>query len=929
MYETTLDKNLSVKNLRCEYKTSPLGIDAANPRLSWIIESNRRGFKQTAYQIIVAGCAEDLENDAGDLWDSGKTDSDQSVHILYNGKPLTSQMRCFWKVRVWDSEDKASDWSEPAWWEIALTSPEDWTGSWINDGKATPQKDEDFYTNDPAPLFRKQFSVTKKIKRARLYISGLGYYDACLNGEKVGDYVLDPGWTDYSKRVLYSTYDVTSLLSEGQNVIAAMLGNGWYNPLPMKLWGWLNLREHLTIGRPRLIAQLNIDFTDGTQQSVTTDESWKVCDGPILRNNVYLGEVYDARLEKEGWDKPGFDDSKWNSAGIAGEPLGPLCAQPQQPIKATAKIRPVKITEPKPGIFIFDMGQNFAGWATLHVKGPAGTKVKLRYGELLYPDGTLNVMTSVCGQIKPDPNEAVDQARPGYAGPGAPELADQSDTYILKGQGTETYTPRFTFRAFRYLELTGLPDKPTLDNIEGWILNSAVESVGSFSCSNQMFNDIQQMVRRTLLSNIFSVQSDCSHREKFGYGGDIVACGEMAMMNFDMASFYEKAVYDFQDTVMADGSMAECAPFNGIIDREPGEKCGPVGWVLAHPYLQQQLYRYYGNKQIIQQQYQTTKKLVEFLRTTTKDNIIEIGISDHESLDPRPTALTSTAFYYHNAKLLSQLAQIIGHDEEAKKYLALAEEIKEAFISKFLKPGTGQFDSHTQACQTFALYYDMVPANERKAAIDVLLREILVTHKGHLSTGIFGTKYMLDVLTEIGRADLAYTIVNQKTFPGWGHMLENDATTLWEHWEFSDNVYSHNHPMFGSVSEWFFKAIAGINPGPDAVGFDKIIIRPQIVGDLTWAKGSYNSIHGKIASDWRTENDTLHLNVTIPANTTATVYVPTSAPDSITESGKPTAQIEDLKALRTEADAAIYEVGSGDYSFTAKLVRNGTANGNS
>lgn len=923
-----MKSKVTVKDLRCEYRANPLGIDAPNPRLSWIIESNRRGFKQTAYQLLVAGNTENLEKNEGDLWDSGKTDSDQSVHILYNGKPLTSQMRCFWKVRLWDSEGKACDWSEPAWWEMALTEPEDWAGEWINDGKPVPEKDEDFYKNDPAPLFRKQFSVTKKIKRARLYISGLGYYDACLNGEKVGDYVLDPGWTDYSKRVLYSTYDVTALLREGQNVIAVMLGNGWYNPLPMKLWGWLNLREHLTIGRPRLIAQLNIEFTDGTQHSVKTDESWKVTESQILRNNVYLGEIYDARLEKTGWDKTDFNDSTWSNARLATEPVGPLCAQSQQPIKATSVIKPVKITKPKPGVFIFDMGRNFAGWVTLRTKGPAEARVKLRYGELLYPDGTLNVMTSVCGQIKPDPNEAI-EAQPGYAGPGAPELADQSDTYILKGQGTETYTPRFTFRAFRYLEVTGLAGKPSLDSIEGHILNSAVESVGSFSCSNKMFNDIQQMVRRTLLSNIFSVQSDCPHREKFGYGGDIVACGEMAIMNFDMACFYEKAVRDFQDTALADGSMAECAPFNGIIDRGPGEKCGPVGWVLAHPYLQQQLYRYYGNKQIIQQQYKITKGLVEFLLSTAKDHIIEIGISDHESLDPLPVAVTSTAFYYHNVRLLSQLAKILDNKKDAEKYKVLAQEIKDAFISKFLKPGTGQFDSHTQACQTFALYYDMVPANERKATIDVLLTEILVTHDRHLSTGIFGTKFMLEVLTEIGRADVAYTIVNQKTFPGWGHMLENDATTLWEHWEFSDNVYSHNHPMFGSVSEWFFKAIAGINPHPDAVGFDKIIIRPQIVGDLTWAKGSYDSIHGKIASDWRTENDTLHLNVTIPANTTATLYLPTSAPDSITESGKPTAQIEGLNPLRTEVDAAIYEVGSGDYSFTAKLVRNGTANGNS
>ena len=895
--------------LQCEYRTNPLGIDEKQPRLSWQFRSVARGQMQTAYQIIVASSAERLEPDRADMWNSGKVMSTENIHIPYNGKPLQSRQRYFWQVRVWDKDGSGSTWSSPAWWEMALLSPDEWTAKWIDDGKPVPERDEDFYKDDPAPLFRKEFAVGKGVKRARLYITGLGYYEAYLNGAKVGEQVLDPGWTTYGRRVLYSTFDVTDQIRQGANCIGVWLGNGWYNPLPMRMWGKFNLRDALTVGRPRFIAQLEIEYADGTLQKVVSDESWQAGQSPILRNSVYLGEMYDARREQPGWSSPGFSDNHWRQARIAAEKLGVLQAQSQPPIRVTKIIKPVNITQPRPGVFIFDMGQNFAGWARLHVKGPAGTTVKLRYGELLYPDGTLNAMTTVAGQIK----------KPGRGGPGAPDTAWQCDTYILKGQGKEVYTPRFTFHGFRYVEVTGYPGRPTLDALQGLRLNADVTSAGSFSCSDSLFNRIYRMSRWTFLSNLFSVQSDCPHREKFGYGGDIVPTCTAFMLNFDMTAFYAKVVRDFADAVRPNGGLTETAPYVGIADMGFGGGSGPIGWGFAHPLLQKELYRFYGNRRLVEEQYDVARRWVDFLSEHARDHIIDVGISDHESLDPKPTALTGTAFYYAAAKLVADLAGIIGRNDDADRYAKLTREIKEAFVRRFLKPGSGRFDIGTQACQAFALYFDLVPARERQAAISVLLDEILNRHDGHLATGIFGTRYMLDVLTETGHSDVAYTVAAQKTFPGWGYMLQNGATTLWEHWAFSDNVYSHNHPMFGSIVGWFYSAIAGIRPAADAVGFDRVIIKPEPVKALTWARASYQSVRGRVASEWRKENGRFVLNAEIPVNTVARIYLPTSNAAAITESGISVNDSKDVVFLGMEDNRAVFRVGSGRYVFRSPL----------
>jgi alpha-L-rhamnosidase len=903
---------LKVEGLKCEYRVNPLGLDTPRPRLSWLLESPERGQRQTAYQVIAATTPALLSKDKGDLWDSGKVSSGESVHVAYAGQLLRPGQRVYWKVRTWDRDDRPSGYSAAAWWEMGLLAPADWRAAWITRQRTEPLSEQQMFEDHPAPLFRKEFPIGKKISRARVYVSGLGYYELRLNGQRIGDHVLDPGWTTYSKRVLYSTYDVTDQLKQGRNALGVMLGNGWFNPLPLRLWGHINPRDSLTIGEPRVIVQLVADFTDGTSQTIVTDESWKAGNGPILRNSVYLGEIYDARKEQPGWDKPGFDDSGWQPAVSAAEALGPLRAQDAPPIRVTRVLKPVKLTEPKPGVHIFDLGQNFAGWTRLRVQGPAGTRVKLRYGELLYPDGTLNGMTAVCGQVK--------QGGPGYRydGTGAPKTAWQTEEYILKGEREEIYTPRFTFHGFRYVEVTGFPGKPTLASLEGLRLNSDVAAAGSFVCSNERFNRIQQMVLWTELSNLFSVESDCPHREKFGYGGDIVAAGEMAIFNFGMSRFYAKAVQDLADAVRPNGGFTETAPFVGISDEGLGDKSGPVGWGTAHPFLLWRLYQHYGDRRLLEENYEPAKRWIALLRLHAQDGILDNGISDHESLAPKPRALTGTAFYYFNVQLFSRIARALGKEADAAQADALAESIKTAFNRRFLQPGTGRYDTATQGCQAFALYMGLAPADEKDRALAVLVRDIEDAHAGHLTTGIFGTRFMLHALADSGRADVAFKVVNQSTFPGWGHMLEGGATTLWEHWEFSDNTYSHNHPMFGSVSEWFYRVLAGINAAPDAAAFDKIIIRPQPVGDLTWVKASYDSVHGKVVSDWRREACKFNLRVRVPVGATATVFLPAKDGTPVTEGGKPVERAAGVKSVSRESGNAVVAVGAGKYEFTSE-----------
>lgn len=882
---------VKVENLRCEYQVNPLGIDVERPRLSWWIKSSARGARQSAYQILVASSSSLLRQSKGDVWDSGRVESDSSIQIAYRGKAFASNRQYFWKVRTWDGSGVPSEWSKEAVWATGLLHSSDWKAQWIQRRVKQTFAAVDPFDDDPAPLFRKSFSVDKQVQSAMLSISGLGYFEPRLNGTKVGDHVLDPGWTDFVKRVSYQTFDVTKQIKVGENVLGAMLGNGFFNPLPLKMWGHLNLREHLAIGEPRLLAQLNIHYKDGTTQSVVSDETWRVGDGPIIRNSVYLGEIYDARLEVKGWDAPDFDDRIWDKPiGVSKEFEPKLFTQLSPPIRITKTLKPIQITEPKSGVFIVDFGQNFAGVTRMKVKGSAGVRVRLRSGELLYPDGTLNGMTSVTGQAKSGGKNYV------YPGKGEPKTAFQLDEYVCSGSGVEVFQPRFTFHGFRYVEVTGYPGKPTLDSFEGLRMNSDVEQVGSFECSNPMFNKVQAMMEWTLLSNLFSVQSDCPHREKFGYGGDQVATSEMAMYTFDMARFYGNTVRLLAESQRKNGGFTETAPYVGISDEGLGDQSGPVGWGSAYAYLIDDLGNYYGEKGWSGQQIELQMGWLGLLESQLKDGILTNGISDHESLVPKPQALTGTAFYYAN--LIK--AGFNYRETDPGNAKAVSSTLR-AFNNRFLNRETGKYDTGTQCCQAMPLALGMVPSEMKAKVLDVLVKDI-EAHDYHLTTGIFGTKYLFQALSNAGRDDVAYRIANQRTFPGWGHMIEQGATTLWEHWEFSDNTFSHNHPMFGSVSEWFYKSLSGIQPDPAGPGFKKFFVKPSVVGDLTWVKAHHDSMYGRIESSWKLDGKKLTLTVVVPPNTSATVIVPGAG---VTEGGK---------SVKSKV-----VVGAGTYVFKSSL----------
>jgi alpha-L-rhamnosidase len=871
--------------------------------LSWELDGNTEGLRQTAYEIMVATSIPDLLDGKRLVWKTRKKSGDESHNIYYKGKPLKPFTRYYWKVRVYNESNEASEWSEPTWFETSILQINDWKAQWIGDGTQAPVRDEDFYKDDPSPLFRKTFDIKKKVKEARLYIAGLGYYEASMNGKRIDDQVLDPGWTAYGKQILYSTYDVTSMIEQGQNVLGVILGNGFYNPIPMRIFR--PLREFLTIGRPSLKAQLRIVYEDGSADMVITDTSWRTVPGPILKNSIYLGELYDANKEIESWDKPSFDDTAWKLASLADSPSGELTSQMQPPIRITEIIKPKRMTECRPGEFIFDMGQNFAGVVRIKVKGKKGTVVKIRYGEDVYSDGSLNVMTSVAGQVKKvwDANWDI---------PGQPQTAWQEDVYVLKGEGEEVWAPRFTFHGFRYVEVTGWPGRPTLNDIEGLRMNADLPRTGTFECSNEMFNKLNRAIDYTFLSNVFSVQSDCPAREKFGYGGDIVGIARTFLWYYDMENFYRKTIRDYANDQRPSGGMTETAPFNGIADQGLGEDSGPIGWQLAFGYMQKRLYEFYGDIRTIEQYYPTFRRQVEFLRSKAEDNIIDRCINDHESLEERIPSLFATAHYYHHVILLAEFAELTGRTKDVTEYKRFADDIKQSFIAKFIQPGTGKVGNSTQASQAIALYYNLLPNNEKENVLDILLSTIK-QRDGHIAAGIFGVPAILEALQYNDRNDIAYEMVNKRTFPGWGHMIESGATTIWETWKYSDNIYSHNHPMFGSVGQWFYQTLLGINPA--SPGFKEIIIKPQPAGDLSWAKGSFHSIHGKIVSDWKIEDDTFILSVKIPGNTSATIYLPSVKKETLEKNGSK--MNSDL--INIEQGYSSIKVPAGEYSLSIKL----------
>ncbi|MEO0339686.1 MAG: family 78 glycoside hydrolase catalytic domain, partial [Bacteroidota bacterium] len=698
----------------------------------------------------------------------------------------------------------------------------------------------------------------------RLLITAAGYYRASINGQVVGNNVLDPAWTDFSKRIYYSEYEVTDLLEEGGNCLGVSLGNGFYNPLPLRKWGRRNLRADLAkVGKPVFIAKLILSYENGDVEEIISDESWKFSYGPLQKNSVYLGVVYDARKELGAWNTPAYDDKSWQPARIGEAPGGQLQKAFFPPVQITKEITPKSIHALPAGGYLVDMGVNFTGAFSIKLSGARGDTIRFRFGERIYEDGSLNPMTAVIGQIK----------RPGVGGPGAPAIAWQEDTYIMVGNKAEWFQPDFTYHTYRYMEILGLRKAPTVEDVKGLMMHSNVPNKNTFECSVDLFNEIQTATERTFLTNLISVQSDCPAREKFGYGGDINATSESFIYNFDMQDFYRKTIYDWVDA-MNDSTFVDTAPFVGI------QYCG-LSWESAFLTTQYYLYLYYQDLEIVEEMYELNKAWMEKAAGLHPKGIVDKGLSDHESLEPVPVELTGTGHYLQCARIMATFAALMGDTENQEKYKRLAEDLKDKVKKQFWDQ-TVEGPINRQTLFATLLYHDIIPEEEIGAALDSLRKAVSNGPAGHFNTGIFGTKYVLEALSKYGTPEEVFDIVNSRVYPGWGHMIDRGATTIWETWKESDNTFSNNHPMFGTVTEWYYRWLGGIQSLAEYPGFEEFRLAPTMPAGLDWVRCTYHTPNGPIISNWkRTSADDFEYEIIIPKESTAHVKLPVDSSQKV------------------------------------------------
>ena len=685
------------------------------------------------------------------------------------------------------------------------------------------------------------------------------------------------------------------MIQEGDNCLGVSLGNGFYNPLPMRKWGSRNLREDLTVGKPIFIAKLHITFKNGDSEEIVTDNSWKYALGPITKNSVYIGVAYNANNELGEWNKPGFDDKNWQAATIGTPPGGKLEKAFFPPVEITQEITPVDISSPEKGVWIVDMGLNFTGTYKIKLSGEVGDTIVFRFGERIYEDGSINPMTTVAGQIK----------RKGVGGPGAPDIAWQTDSYIIGHKNGQWFSPDFTYHTYRYMEIKGLKEKPKTDDVRGLFMHSNVPNENTFSSSSELLNSIQDASERTFLANLVSVQSDCPAREKFGYGGDLNATSEAFIYNFDMQSFYRKTIYDWVDA-MKDSSFVDTAPFTGI------EYCG-ISWESAYLTTQYYLYLYYNDTDIINELYDRNIRWMDKVAMIHPEGIVDQGLSDHESLEPVPVQLTGTSHYLQCARIMKTFAREMGIAADVKKYEALADKLENQIRAEFWdKPYVGKINRQTLFATL--LYHKIIPEDEIPAAKDSLLTAITNGPSGHFNTGIFGTKYVLETLAEYGAPNAVFDIVNSKIYPGWGFMIDQGATSIWETWKESDNTYSNNHPMFGTVSEWFYRWLAGIQPDPDHPGFKEFFLTPTMPEGLESVNCTYHSPYGAIISNWKkTASESYTYEITVPNGTKANITLPVNQSQTLgIINGEGRNQSSRIDGLQTGQ----FSLQEGDYVIT-------------
>ena len=877
---------LTPHRLRCEYLANPLGIDEVAPRLSWALSSTARGQSQAKYQVLVASTTELLAQDQGDVWDSGQVASAATTHIEYAGQPLVSSQKVWWKVRSWNQDGMAGPWSEPATWEMALLKADDWHASWIGYNDNTEH-------DQPLPLFRKAFKLDGKVRSARAYITGLGYYELEVNGHRVGDAKLAPGYTRFDKRVLYNTLDVTEAVKRGDNALGVMLGNGWYNVATRAPWIFDRAPWR---GAPRFVCQLQIEYTDGRHQVIVSDETWKATAGPITYSSIYGGESYDATRELPGWSTASFDDSSWQGAQLLPAPAGMLVAAAFPPIRVTQQFDPVSVNRLSDSTRIYDFGQNMAGCAELSVSGPAGSEVTLVYSELLGDDGQLSRNNIDC-HVK---SHGADQRF-------------QTDTYRLKGQGTEQWSSRFTYHGFQYVQVSGDPEVLDQLKIKACAMHTDFDKVGTFECSNDLLNKIWTAASWAYLSNFYSIPTDCPHREKNGWTGDAHLGCEFGLLNFDAAAAYTKWINDLADEQQSDGRLPGIVPTAGW-GYDWGN--GPA-WDSAYLLIPDYLRQYCGDQRLLDRQFAGHRRYVDYLRDASDNLIIKFGLGDWAPWKTEtPADLTSTAYFYRDTQIVAATAARRGDASLAEQYTQLAANIRDSFQRQYWDAEQQTYRPATQTSLSCALYQGLVSPEQQSRVVELLLEQLEKTDH-HIDTGILGSKYLLTCLSDRGQADAAYRVASQETQPSWGWWIKQGATTLWEQWTTAD---SHNHIMYGDVAAWFTKALVGLEPDANAEGFANVIIRPNPVGDLQWARASHDSLRGTIQVEWRRTDSTFDLDVTLPANVTGTVYLPTADATSIELQGESLAESPYVAVVGTEAGRTQLQIQSGSYTFTCPLA---------
>ena len=1055
--QQTVRAAVNPANLRCEYAVDPLGIDSMQPRLSWMLtpaNPEERGLKQQAYRVLAATSAARLRADEGDLWDTGKIDSAQSIQVSYGGKQLLSKQAVWWKVKVWDQAGRDSQWSSPASWSMGLLEQSDWTGKWIgvnggeempeefdgsewiSDGSAQqralwfrrtieipeenplscglmaalgsgditvyvngtkdqppfdklphscivqdisgmfhpgrnvvavkmeavssvtafragitldladgeirhirtngewkvsakeeanwekPEFDEmawkpatagdgpslpDFVkagerTRLPARMLRREFQLTGSPVKATAHISGLGYYELYVNGSKAGDDVLAPALSDYDKRVFYKTHDVTELVKSGGNAVGILLGNGrfysmrHYVPAPMR-----------TFGYPKALLELEIEYENGERVTVATDGDWMATtQGPIRANNYYDGEEYDARMEQAGWASPGFKAETWSAAQIVEPPAGALCAQMSDPIRVMREVKPVKITERKPGVYVIDMGQNMVGWCRMRVSAKAGTRITLRHAETLRPNGEL-----YCDNLR---------------------SARQTDVYIAKGVGEEVYEPRFISHGFRFVELRGCPTAPTLSTLTGRVANDSIAENADLTTSGDTINAVYRNMIWGCRGNYQSIPTDCSQRdERQGWLGDRSGESKGESFIYDVSRFYAQWVQHMEDSMGEDGQISDVAPAYWAFYNEN------IVWPSSFFQVTNMLYQQYGDEAVIRKHYPAMKRWMRHKDTFIKDDLMPLDTYGDWCVPPRlPTQILSddpatktaaeilgTNYYYYLLGLMSKFAVISGHPEDQQAFDESASKMKIAFNRKYFHAETGLYDNGTQTSSILPLAVGLAEEDQRKAIFDALIQKIETTAKGHVGTGLVGGQWLMQTLTENGRPDVACQIASQITYPSWGYMIQRGATTIWELWNgdtANPAMNSGNHLMLlGDFSTWLYENLAGIKSDPEHPGFKHIIVRPRVDSGLKFAKASHNSPYGKIATSWSCEGNAFTLHVSIPPNTTAEVYIPAHRADAVRENGKAAQASTGVRFLRATADAAVYVVGSGEYVFASTV----------